>query len=308
MTRDEQIKTLEDILVLEVQAMQLSDVVKKIKYEKFRNPPKSPDKPIEHRPTYPSRKFSLKKVGIVTLAGAIAGVFAFMADFAWWIIPLLAGVALVVSIGLYLFLGKQYKQDVMWAEEDCKKRNEKEQLEYEERVKQFNEAMVKHRTDKATWEEDHKNRYDSAVREYNDTIDAINNIYADSKIIPLQYRNVEVVSYLYDYMSSSEADIQQGLVSYDSHVQHELTQSHIREQQITNALTDRSNEIAQHQAELTMEQNMIAARQNELAEESNAIAEKTRRDQNIAAAISILQRHNANKKLGDIDRFNRYGY
>jgi len=55
--------------------------------------------------------------------------------------------------------------------------------------------------------------------------------------------------------------------------------------------------IAQQQAELTLEQNMIAARQNELAEEANSIADRARREQNIAAAISIIQRSQTNSLL-----------
>ena len=45
---------------------------------------------------------------------------------------------------------------------------------------------------------------------------------------------------------------------------------------------------------------MIAARQNELAEEANAIADRARREQNIAAAISIIQRSQSNSLLNSI--------
>ena len=307
MTRDEQIKTLEDILVLEANALQLSDDIKRLKHQKFRNPPKAPDRFVEHYPLYPAKKISFKVVWAITIVISILSIGISMYDMQWlcFVGPL---VGFGIAMGLYAIDNMNYKADCVLAEEECKKRNDREREAYEKELNTFQEALKRHRQEKAEWEAEHKAEYESAAKEYNDTIDAINSIYDDSKLVPLQYRNVEVVSYLYDYMSSSEADIQQGLVSYDSHVQHELTQSHIREQKITNALTDRSNEIAQHQAELTMEQNMIAARQNELAEESNAIAEKTRRDQNIAAAISILQRHHTNKKLRDIDNFNRYGY
>lgn len=297
MTREEQITTLGDILLLEANALQLSETIKKIKTEKFRNAPKAPEKPKDGVPLYPKRKLSIGLIVGIT-AGSFVATLGFVAGIVRAgnpIIPsiIVAAIVLGIFIAIYVAGTKSFQQACIQAEEECKTNNERRNKEYEESRERYNKALSSYRAEKEAWITSHNDRLNDAITKYNSTIDEINDTYNKTMIVPVQYRKPDVISYLYDYLSTSQADLQQGLVSYDSHVQQQLTQSHINEQR-------RANMIAQQQAELTMEQNMIAARQNELAEEANAIADRARREQNIAAAISIIQRSQSNSLLSSI--------
>lgn len=297
MTREEQITTLGDLLILEANALQLSETIKKTKAEKFRSAPKAPEKPKDGVPLYPKRKLN---VGLIV--GITFGIFLVTLGFASIIlqannpfIPAIIVTAIVLGIFIAIYIAgtKSFEQACVQAEEECKAINEKRNKEFDESRERYNKALSNYRIEKEAWIVSHNERLNDAITKYNSTIDEIDSTYNRTMIVPVQYRKPDVIGYLYDYLSTSQADLQQGLVSYDSHVQQELTQSHINEQR-------RANMIAQQQAELTMEQNMIAARQNELAEEANAIADRARREQNIAAAISIIQRSQSNSLLSSI--------
>ena len=297
MTREEQLTTLGDLLLLEANALQLSEKIKKTKTEKFRNAPKAPEKPKDGVPLYPKRKLN---VGLVV--GITIGSFLVTIGYAGIIVQMdkpfipaiiVAAIVLGIFIAIYIAGTKSFEHACIQAEAECKANNEKLNKEFEERRERYNKALSSYRVEKEAWIASHNERLNDAITKYNSTIDEINDTYNKTMIVPVQYRKPAVISYLYDYLSTSQADLQQGLVSYDNHVQQELTQVHINEQR-------RANLIAQQQAELTMEQNMIAARQNELAEEANAIADRARREQNIAAAISIIQRSQSNSLLNSI--------
>lgn len=311
MTRDEQINTLEEILLLEATAIQLSSDIDKVQKEKFKPAPKSPEKPKLVSPIYPLETFTPIKIGAIT-AAVLVGVFlvgVIFSAYDMWVAPVVAVIVLGILITVYMSKHKEYLAECASAEEACKVKNDELETEYKATMQGYHEITRRYRDEKIAWEENRQARYNQLADDYNATINSIENLYNTTKIVPVQYRSVEVISYLYDYMSSSDADIQQGLTSYDSHVQHELTQSHIREQQISNVLADERNQIAQKQTELSMEQNrlayeqnLIAVRQNELSEEGNEIARKARRDANIAAAIATIQRHNTNKKLDKMNK------
>ena len=293
LTREEQINTLGDILLLEAAALQYSETIKKTKAEKFRNAPKAPEKPREDIPLYPKRKLNIGLIIGITIGSFFVSLgFMFVSGVSNPLIPsiIIAAIVLGVFLIIYFAGANSYKKACLQAEEECKANNERKSREFEENRKQYNKALSNYRVEKESWIASHNETLNDAIIKYNSTIDEINNTYDKTKIVPVQYRKPDVIGYLYDYLSTSQADIQQGLASYDSHVQQELTQSHIDEQR-------RANMIAQQQAELTLAQNMIAARQNELAEEANSIADRARREQNIAAAISIIQRSQTNSLL-----------
>ena len=305
MTREEQIRTLEEILLLEASVIQLSSDIDKIKHEKFRKAPTRPEEPKPYAPIYPVERLTPKIVAGITITLTVI-LFIYskalyeggVLSFSYIAVTIIGGfISLAILVPLYFALKKKYEAEWIRVEKDSNLRNEEIKQKYQKDLALYHELIKKYTNEKAEWEDIHNSKYKSVVNEYNSVLDSIDNLYNQTKIVPMQYRKLEVISYLYEYMSSSDADINQGLLSYDNHVQQKLTQSHIKEQQISNALADERNRIAQHQADLTLEQNLIAARQNELAEESNAIAERSRRDAKIAAAIATIQRHNISRKL-----------
>lgn len=107
--------------------------------------------------------------------------------------------------------------------------------------------------------------------------------YADTRIVPAQYRNIAALQYIYDMVSTSDYTIQQAIESFDKSEQRKLEMMRLREQQHANALASAQNERLDVQ--------------NALLDSQNAIAEKARRDANIAAAVATVQRHNISKRM-----------
>lgn len=96
--------------------------------------------------------------------------------------------------------------------------------------------------------------------------------YAATKIVPLQYREIPILQYIYNTISTSDFDVKYAIELYDKNQQRILDEARLYEQQ----------------------------QANQLAAEQNDIAEKMRRDQNIGNIVGAVQRHNTNKTLNNI--------
>lgn len=107
----------------------------------------------------------------------------------------------------------------------------------------------------------------------------LSELYDSSLLVPMRYRNIEALRYVYEIVSTSNYDVQAGIESYEKHLQRTLDAQRLQEQQRANRIAD--------------EQNALIAEQNE-------ISEKARRDANIAAVAGFVQRHNTNKALNNI--------
>lgn len=144
-----------------------------------------------------------------------------------------------------------------------------------------NQTMVEYNNEKALWDEEHNAKVDEVSQKLTSAETALNNLYEETKIVPIQYREIDILEYIYEVMSSSDYDVKTAIDIYDRNRQLELDSARLHEQRVAN----------QH-----------AAHQNYLLNEQNAIAEQARRDANRAAIVSAVQHHNTNKALKKLNR------
>lgn len=109
----------------------------------------------------------------------------------------------------------------------------------------------------------------------------LSSIYESTRIVPMQYRNVEALQFIYNLVSTSDYDVTYAINSYETHRQRALEEAKLQEQQL-------ANELADEQAKLLAEQNQIA--------------EKARRDAKFANAVGMVQQHNRNKYLKNMSK------
>ena len=160
-----------------------------------------------------------------------------------------------------------------------------------------NITMPKYNEDKEKWDKEHlacieKQRsvvYDVSKR-LDDTKQMLNQLYADTKVIPMDYRNEGALSFIKQTLETTDYDVKTAIEMYDRKRQMALDNLKIREQQKQNALLDEQNALLDAQ-------NANAEVQNELLYQQNEISERARRDANRAALVSAVQRHNTNKYL-----------
>lgn len=138
------------------------------------------------------------------------------------------------------------------------------------------ETLPNYRKAYAEWTAEHNREVDAVEAELKQAEAALNELYTTTKIVPLQYRSIEVLQYIYDMISSSDYDVRAAIENYEKQEQKRLELAKLQEQQAANQL---------------------AYEQNELLDQQNDIAKKARRDANIASVVGTVQRHNTNKTL-----------
>jgi len=141
--------------------------------------------------------------------------------------------------------------------------------------------LPRYQQELADWTKLHNEQIQTIEDNLNTLTTNLEDLYATSMLVPLPYRNIESLQYIYGVISTSDFDVRYAIELYDKKLQRDLEQERIYEQQQANYLADE---------------------QNSLQQEQNEIAAKTRRDQNIAASVATYQRHKTNKALKDISR------
>ena len=116
-------------------------------------------------------------------------------------------------------------------------------------------------------------------------------IYDTTRIVPLQYRTIEALQYIYDMISTSDYDVTYAINSYDTHRQRMLDAERMRIEEARLQEQQLANDLADEQAQLMYEQNLIA--------------ERARKDARIASTVSAVQHHNTNKILKDMSQRRR---
>ncbi len=137
-------------------------------------------------------------------------------------------------------------------------------------------TMPQYKAEYANWESIKKKKVEQIKEKLSEIQRELANLYEQTRIVPIQYRSIHALQYIYDMISTSNYDVRQAIDSFDKNEQHQLDMMRLQEQQQANAL---------------------AMEQNDLLDQQNSIAEKARRDANIAAAVGAVQRHNTNKTL-----------
>ncbi len=293
MSRNEEMIIVENALRLETETKDYKRIYEDIGREQFPSIPQPPAKAVIQKQPYPEikpRKFSWI---ILILGWIIGGVFVSLtfgentgtAFCAIWLIGYPIMHVIINKIGMSMqrdsskyqeacrVIDEQYKNQVWYAQND-----------WNNRMAYYNSTIVpEYNNKRILWDTEHSQRLEGSRIKYQESEAALNKYYAETSAIPLKYHNIEALTYLYDVLKSSQYTLKEAIDDYERHIQQQLDMQKIQAQQ-------QANDIAYQQAQFTAEQ-------NELLDEQNRIAEKTRRDQNVAAAIGIVQRHNLNKKL-----------
>lgn len=304
MNKAEQVAALKKALDLEESIAAIQMKLNKLRKEQYISKPIAPKKPqkkIAKAPVYPEPLSNLKLIDHLKTIPI------------WlWIILVWTGIGAIIMLIVKIKEFKQVKADdverIKHSAEYKEKCNalgreaaetqakyDEEFLcatnEYKKTLYEYeNVTIPKYNKDLAEWERKHNEDIASLESQLNEARSALASHYEVTKIIPLQYRERNIIKYLYDMISTSGYDIKEAIEKYDQKLLRDLEEKRLHEQKLANERQRVANEIAEAQAALLAEQNY-------LANEQNMIAEKARRDANAAAAISIAQRHKTNKIL-----------
>lgn len=155
---------------------------------------------------------------------------------------------------------------------------------YREQTKEYEEVILpKYQKDLDRWTENRNKKLSVATDRLNEIKNALKMLYETTKIVPIQYRKIKILEYIYNVISTSDYDVKYAIDLYDRNEQRKLEEMRLLAQQRANSLAEG--------------QNILLEGQNYLAQEQNEIAEKARRDANIASAVATVQRHNINKNI-----------
>lgn len=306
MNKNEQVEALKVALDLEATIVDNQAKLNKLLKEEYKAAPKAPQKP-EHKTAkaavYPKPESNIKFVDQLKTIPIIIWILA--TCFTGGIVTI---ILLIIKYKDYKQLkandveriknSDEYKEKCKAIDREVLDIQEKYDEEYKQKLEEYNKALSDYESiiipqyNQAlkAWNDNHTKEIASIETTLNEARSDLATHYAETKVIPVQYRKLDIIKYLYDMTSTSDYDIKEAIDKYDQKLQRELDMDRLREQRVSNEQQRIANEIAEAQASLLDEQNYLAHEQNE-------IAEKARRNANTAAAISIAQRHKTNKIL-----------
>lgn len=203
----------------------------------------------------------------------------------------LVGVAFWPWVIYYLVkLKKAKKQDVIDIQNSseyintCRKiDNEYEEellkakIEHEKKMDEYNKiVVVEYNKNFDIWKVKHEAELKQANAEFTEAETKLNEHYNSTQLIPIKYHDISILEYIYGIINSSQYSFKEAAEDDERDISRQIEIEKINQQRL-------ANDLAEQQAMLT--------------EEQNSIAEKMRRDQNIAAVVGTVQRHNTNKFL-----------
>ena len=171
----------------------------------------------------------------------------------------------------------EYQREYAAAKAEADNKQKLYDIEYAAAKDEFeNVTMPKYQAEYAEWESEKKKKVKQIDEELSEVHKELTELYEQTRIVPIQYRSIYALQYIYDMISTSDYDVRQAIDSFDKNEQRRLDIMRLQEQQQANAL---------------------AMEQNDLLDRQNTIAAKARRDANIAAVVGTVQRHNTNKTI-----------
>ncbi len=275
MSNEAQEKTLKEVLDLELYLISAEEQLFEIKSETFREPPKPPVCKTVTR-TYPEIKST------VQFNKALA-IIPSLICWPWFIIYYFAMYKPKQKEDIERIRNsKEYKAECARLDSTYDAKQQEFDQKYDaEKEKYDTEILPKYNDERNAWNVRHEKEMGEITNDIINAKKKLESIYATTRIVPAQYRNVEALQYIYDLVSTSDYDVTYAISNYDLQRQRSLEEARIQEQQVANSL-------ANEQARLLAEQNQIA--------------EKARRDAAISNAIGMVQQHNRNKTLKDISK------
>lgn len=121
--------------------------------------------------------------------------------------------------------------------------------------------------------------------------DVLNKHYEETNLIPMQYRDIPALEYIYSIVSTSDFTVKEAIVNYDRKNERLIQTESLYEQKKTNELLSQQNQ-------LRAEQNKAVIKQNNLLREQNEIANKTR----AATENSAHQQQKINDEIERLER------
>ena len=282
MEQEKQVQIVKSALEMERAVQSISKDLRRINNERFREQPQLPEKQTATR-TVPPIQPTIK--------------------FHWVLAIVLLFFTSGVGTLIYYFFYKRkkqeeieriarsdaYQQQCLQAEAEFNRMQKELDEQYSREMEQYQTSVLpEYRRALAAWTEQHN----SQVQEYQARLEKVKGelekLYLETRIIPVQYRTIPALQYVYDMISTSDYTIREAIESFDKQEQRKLDAARLQEQQQAN--------------QLAYEQNQLAYEQNDLLNQQNEIAEKARRDANIAAVVSTVQRHSTNKVLKQLNK------
>lgn len=271
MTLQEQTNTVKKALELSILIDETNSKLDDCCSETFRSRPEPPTREI-FKAEYPKIQSSVKFFSPILL---LTLVFLPFPIFYYYLIYKPAKESDIERIRN----SEEYRRKCAEIDEDVKRRQKETDLNFEKATKEYNEETIPaYEKEKAEWEADVKCRINDAKSELEKAEQELKELYDSTKIIPLQYRSIDALKYIYDTLSTSEYDIHGAIDLYDKDRRRRLDEERLYEQQVSNSLAD--------------EQNEILARQND-------IADRARKEAAFSNVIGTVQHHNTNKMMKD---------
>lgn len=174
----------------------------------------------------------------------------------------------------------EYKQLCAQAQEETRKTQQKYDAEFALAKTEYeNVTLPNYKKELKAWKEKNAAELSEAEAELEKLSKELAQHYDETRIVPVQYRNIEALDFIYSMISTSDFDVKRAIEKYDENINRNLEAAKLRAQQQANEL---------------------ASQQNALLENQNEIAQKARRDANIAAVASTIQQHKLNKTIKDM--------
>lgn len=268
MERQDQINTTRRALELELEISAQSSALDQLDGECFRQPPQPPVKRQVHK-VDPPIKTTIKVNWALVL---VLLIFTFIGPLIYYFAYLKPAREKETA---QIKSSAEYRQRCAEAEAEYQRESQLAEEEYRQaRHKYETETLAEYNEELEAWTEEHNKRVSQANRALAAAQEELAALYENSKLIPMQYRYIPALQYIYDMISTSDYSIREAIESFDKSEQRKLDQARLQEQ----------------------------AAANQLASEQNKIAEKTRRDAAISSVVGAVQRHNLNKTLKDFGK------
>ena len=282
MSNESQVKTLKEVLDLEKHLVSAEKELFQKKSESFSEPPQPPICATINR-IYPEIIPQVKfNIALAIIPSLIFWPWIAIYYFAIYKKEREADIQRIRNSEEY-----QNKCRQLDAEYDVKQLEANNQYELQKRVFDT-ETMPNYQRNLNTWNIKHKQELDDIKNDISISKNQLTTIYNETKIVPMQYRNIDALEYIYNLVSTSDYDITYAINNYDTHRQRildtkrmHIEEARLQEQQIANGLAD-------EQAQLMYEQNMIS--------------DKARKDAKFASTVGIIQHHNTNKTLKEMNK------
>lgn len=290
MSNESQSKTLKEVLELEKYLVSAEKRLFRKKSESFSAPPQPPVCNTVQR-IYPP---ILEPVKFSALIFCLGLVFS-------------AGFLGLIYLGYYLKKKKEYDEKAQMPEyftsvdepkykikcEELDAEYDKEDLAYKqqyefEKKKYDTETLPNYQRNLNAWNIKHEQEIEDIKNDISASKNKLASIYADTKIVPIQYRNIDALEYIYNLVSTSDYDVTYAINNYDTHRQRMLDTERMRIEEARLQEQQIANDLADEQAQLLYEQNMIA--------------EKARKDAKFASTVGMIQHHNTNKTLKEMNK------